>query len=47
MHSEEVKRLIRSDNLTFKPIEGAKHDITVTHPTKVNELMLDFLRTQE
>jgi pimeloyl-ACP methyl ester carboxylesterase len=46
VYSEEVKRLVGSSNLTFKSIEGANHDLTVTHPTKVNELTLAFLRTQ-
>jgi pimeloyl-ACP methyl ester carboxylesterase len=42
-YSEEVKHLVGSDNLTFKSIEGANHDITVTHSTTVSEFMLEFL----
>jgi len=46
MHSEQVKRLVGSDNLSFKSIEGASHDLTVTHSVKVNEHMLAFLRSE-
>lgn len=42
-YADDVRRLIGAQNLTFRSIDGANHDITVTHPTKVNEFMLDFL----